>query len=63
MTVPGSEERMGWLVEDEGFHMWLSPRVPALVERAVGGLVDEVLRPHGLTGADVDHWAVHPRRP
>ena len=63
VTVPGSEERMGWLVEDEGFRMWLSPRVPALVERAVGGLVDEVLRPHGLTGADVDHWAVHPRRP
>ncbi|HEU4898484.1 MAG TPA: type III polyketide synthase [Actinomycetota bacterium] len=63
VTVPGSEERMGWLVEDEGFRMWLSPRVPALVERAVGGLVDEVLRPHGLTGADVDHWAVHPGGP
>lgn len=63
VTVPGSEERMGWLVEDEGFRMWLSPRVPALVERAVGGLVDELLRPHGLTGADVDHWAVHPGGP
>ena len=25
VTVPGSEERMGWLVEDEGFRMWLSP--------------------------------------
>jgi alkylresorcinol/alkylpyrone synthase len=63
VTVPRSEERMGWLVEDEGFRMWLSPRVPALVERGVGGLVDELLRPHGLTAADVAHWAVHPGGP
>jgi predicted naringenin-chalcone synthase len=48
VTVPGSEERMGWLVEDDGFHMWLSPRVPALVERAVGRLVEALLRPPGL---------------
>ncbi|HEV3505452.1 MAG TPA: type III polyketide synthase [Actinomycetes bacterium] len=63
VTVPRSEERMGWLVEDEGFRMWLSPRVPALVERGVGGLVDELLRPHGLAAADVAHWAVHPGGP
>ena len=45
VTVPRSEERMGWLVEDDGFHMWLSPRVPALVERGVGRLVDDLLGP------------------
>ena len=63
VTVPGSEERMGWLVEDDGFHMWLSPRVPALVERGVGRLVEDLLAPHGLTADDVAHWAVHPGGP
>jgi predicted naringenin-chalcone synthase len=63
VTVPRSEERMGWLVEDDGFHMWLSPRVPALVERGVGRLVEDLLRPHGLATADVAHWAVHPGGP
>jgi alkylresorcinol/alkylpyrone synthase len=63
VTVPGSEERMGWLVEDDGFHMSLSPRVPALVERGVDRLVEDLLGPHGLTAADVAHWAVHPGGP
>jgi alkylresorcinol/alkylpyrone synthase len=63
VTVPRSEERMGWLVEDDGFHMSLSPRVPALVERGVGRLVDDLLTPHGLAPADVAHWAVHPGGP
>ena len=63
VTVPRSEERMGWLVEDDGFHMWLSPRVPALVERGVGRLVEDLLHPHGLDAADVAHWAVHPGGP
>jgi alkylresorcinol/alkylpyrone synthase len=63
VTVPRSEERMQWLIEDDGFHMWLSPRVPALVERGVGRLVEDLLDPHGLTVADVAHWAVHPGGP
>jgi predicted naringenin-chalcone synthase len=54
---------MRWLVEDDGFHMWLSPRVPALVERGVGRLVDDLLGPPGLAAADVAHWAVHPGGP
>jgi predicted naringenin-chalcone synthase len=63
VTVPHSEERMGWLIEDDGFHMSLSPRVPALVERGVGRLVDDLLGPNGLIPADVAHWAVHPGGP
>jgi alkylresorcinol/alkylpyrone synthase len=63
VTVPGSEQRMGWLVEDDGFRMSLSPRVPALVERGVGRLVADLLGPHGLTAADVACWAVHPGGP
>jgi alkylresorcinol/alkylpyrone synthase len=63
VTVPRSDERMGWLIEDHGFQMWLSPRVPALVERGVGRLVEDLLGPHGLATGDIAHWAVHPGGP
>jgi alkylresorcinol/alkylpyrone synthase len=62
-TVAGSEARMGWLVDDDGFHMELSPRVPAMVERGLAELVGDLLAPHGLTPAQVAHWVVHPGGP
>jgi alkylresorcinol/alkylpyrone synthase len=62
-TLPGSEDRMGWLIGDHGFRMSLSPRVPALVDRSVDGFVRELLQPHGLDKDEVDHWAVHPGGP
>jgi len=63
VTVPGTESRMGWTVDDDGFHMSLSPRVPALVERGLAGLVDQLLADRGLTPGDVPHWVVHPGGP
>jgi alkylresorcinol/alkylpyrone synthase len=63
VTLPGSEDRMGWLIQDDGFHMSLSPRVPAMVDRTVARLVHELLEPHGLDPAEVDHWVVHPGGP
>jgi alkylresorcinol/alkylpyrone synthase len=62
-TLPGSEDRMGWLIGDDGFHMSLSPRVPALVDRGLGALVEQLLGPYGLVPGDVAHWAVHPGGP
>jgi predicted naringenin-chalcone synthase len=62
-TLPGSQDRMGWLIDDDGFHMSLSPRVPALVDRGLGALVEQLLGPHGLAPADIAHWAVHPGGP
>jgi alkylresorcinol/alkylpyrone synthase len=62
-TLPGSQERMGWLIGDDGFHMSLSPRVPALVDRGLGALVEQLLGPYGLVPGDVAHWAVHPGGP
>ncbi len=62
-TLPGSEGRMGWLIGDHGFHMSLSPRVPAMVDRTVGRLVEELLEPHGLGPGEVGHWVVHPGGP
>jgi predicted naringenin-chalcone synthase len=63
VTLPGSEDRMGWLIQDDGFHMSLSPRVPAMVDRTVARVVHELLEPHGLDPAAVDHWVVHPGGP
>jgi predicted naringenin-chalcone synthase len=63
VTVPGTENRMGWTVDDDGFHMSLSPRVPALVERGLAGLVDQLLANRGLKPGDVPHWVVHPGGP
>ncbi|HZD71324.1 MAG TPA: type III polyketide synthase [Actinomycetes bacterium] len=63
VTLGGSEDRMGWLIGDHGFRMWLSPRVPAIVDRSVGGVVHELLDPHGLDPGEVDHWVVHPGGP
>src|SRR6266540_3194216 len=42
-TLPASQDRMGWLIGDDGFHMSLSPRVPALVDRGLGALVERLL--------------------
>jgi predicted naringenin-chalcone synthase len=63
LTVPGTEQRMGWLVGDDGFRMWLSPRVPAIIERGITGFVGGLLDQQRLTPADVAHWVVHPGGP
>ncbi len=54
-------DHMTWDITDLGFRMGLSPQVPAVLARHVGGVVrDRLLAPHGLTPADVSGWAVHP---
>jgi alkylresorcinol/alkylpyrone synthase len=62
-TVPASEERMTWRLADDGFRMWLSPRVPAIIERGIEGFVAGLLDPQGLRVPEVDHWVVHPGGP
>lgn len=54
-------DHMTWDITDLGFRMGLSPQVPSVLARHVGGVVrDRLLAPHGLTPADVTGWAVHP---
>ena len=54
-------DHMTWDITDLGFRMGLSPRVPNVLARHVGGVIrDRLLNPHGLTPADVIGWAVHP---
>jgi alkylresorcinol/alkylpyrone synthase len=62
-TDPSTADHMTWDVTDLGFRMGLSPRVPDVLSRHVGGVVDELLTEAGLRIEDVAGWAVHPGGP
>lgn len=62
-TAWTDSSRMTWEVGDQGFAMWLSPRVPALVAPIAERVVDELLAAHGLRRAQVAHWVLHPGGP
>jgi alkylresorcinol/alkylpyrone synthase len=59
-TDVATADHMTWDVTDQGFRMGLSPRVPSVLARHVGSVVEELLAAHGLGYGDVDGWAVHP---
>ncbi|HLM07882.1 MAG TPA: 3-oxoacyl-[acyl-carrier-protein] synthase III C-terminal domain-containing protein [Blastococcus sp.] len=62
-TDPSTADHMTWDVTDLGFRMGLSPRVPDVLARHVGDVVDELLAGAGLRTEDVAGWAVHPGGP
>jgi alkylresorcinol/alkylpyrone synthase len=62
-TDASTADHMTWDVTDLGFRMGLSPRVPDVLSRHVGGVVDELLGGAGLRTEDVAGWAVHPGGP
>ncbi|MDT7709136.1 MAG: hypothetical protein QOG20_4743 [Pseudonocardiales bacterium] len=63
LTDPTTADHMTWDVTDLGFRMGLSPEVPAVLGRHVGGVVTGLLERNGYTASDVDAWAVHPGGP
>jgi predicted naringenin-chalcone synthase len=56
-------EQMSWRITDHGFMMGLSPRIPVTLRRAVQGVVQRLLVPHGLDTRDITHWIIHPGGP
>ncbi|SFK39681.1 type III polyketide synthase [Geodermatophilus ruber] len=62
-TDASTADHMTWDVTDLGFRMGLSPRVPDVLARHVGEVVDELLTGAGLRTGDVAGWAVHPGGP
>ena len=56
-------DHMTWDVTDLGFRMGLSPKVPDVLSRHLGDVVDELLAGAGLRVEDVAGWAVHPGGP
>jgi len=59
-TDVGTADHMTWDVTDLGFKMGLDPRVPDVLARHAGPVVQELLGRNGLEVADVAGWAVHP---
>jgi len=56
---PQTEEMMGWNISDKGFRIVLSPQVPDLVRKNIGGNVYEFLADHGYSRKDVGSWVLH----
>ncbi|MEA3203320.1 MAG: alkylresorcinol/alkylpyrone synthase [Thermoplasmata archaeon] len=57
---PATERVMGWDVEDHNLDVVLSPRIPAIVEEHMPGLVTPFLTQHLGPGVRPDHWVLHP---
>jgi alkylresorcinol/alkylpyrone synthase len=54
-----TEEMMGWKVSEDGFRIVLSPEVPDLIQRQLGGDVDSFLAEMGRDRHDVGSWVLH----
>lgn len=62
-VVPASADAMAWIIEDHGFSMALSARVPGLIAARLRPWLETWLAGHGQSLATVRHWAVHPGGP
>ena len=62
-TDPSTADHMTWDVTDLGFRMGLSPRVPDVLARHVGGVVDELLDRGRAAGRGRRRLGGAPRRP
>ncbi len=60
---PGSEDIMGWDISEKGLKIVLSPRLPDLIKKNLGGDVDAFLAQHRLTRQDIGTWVMHPGGP
>ena len=61
--VPNTLEDMTWRLDDHGFRMSLSARVPELIRTELPRWLTGWLSNQGLSLTDVEHWAVHPGGP
>ncbi|MCI2418193.1 type III polyketide synthase [Saccharopolyspora sp. K220] len=62
-TDTSSSAHMTWDITDLGFRMGLSPRVPDLLARDLGAVLDDLLARNAMQRADIRGWAVHPGGP
>jgi len=59
-TWPDSLDVMGWSVEEDGFGVIFSPRIPEIVRTGMRSEADRFLARHKLTLSDIDLFACHP---
>ena len=61
--IPKSTDAMTWTVDDHGFEMTLSKRVPGLIAEHLKPWLTEWLRKNGTALSEVKSWAIHPGGP
>lgn len=59
-TWPDSLDVMGWSVEEDGFGVVFSPRIPEIVRGQMRAETDRFIGRAGLTLSDIDRFACHP---
>ncbi|MEP3122454.1 MAG: type III polyketide synthase [Nisaea sp.] len=59
-TWPDTLDVMGWSVEEDGFGVIFSPRIPEIVRAGMWSEVDRFLARHKLSLSDIDLFACHP---
>lgn len=62
-VLPDSAALMGWIIEDHGFAMALSTRVPSLIAAQLRPWLDRWLEAQGVGLEGIGQWAVHPGGP
>ncbi len=60
---PGTEDLMGWSIDQSGFKIVLSPKVPELARQRLGQDARAFLRDQGVRSEDVGAWVCHPGGP
>lgn len=56
---PDTERVMGWDISESGFRIVLSPQVPDVVAKNLGGDMKEFLSENDLSPKDIGCWVVH----
>jgi len=56
---PDTEGVMGWDVSEKGFRIVLTKDVPGMVYKHLASDIDEFLKDHQLTRADIGTWIMH----
>jgi alpha-pyrone synthase len=54
------KEEMGWYIQDSGFEMRLTTRVPDILMTGIPSLFERILAKNKYSQADVTHYAFHP---
>ena len=62
-VLAGTEDLMGWTIQDHGFSMVLSSQVPSRIAAHLRPWLDHWLAGQGLALPEVETWAVHPGGP
>ncbi len=62
-VIPDTADMMTWKIDDHGFQMTLSPKVPDVIRTTLADWLQNWLNSFGLTVEDIPNWAIHPGGP